>query len=144
MFIVFMVFVQLVLLNMLIAIMGDSVATVNAHKNAAGLQAKCDLIIDCWAFMNKMELDDVKVFPRSFPLHMNPDRTKLAKPVEQKVGKMVQSGPLATRMRDISEKVDKSDEKIGALEGAWLQESFSSSCHAKPVPVSNARKLLAS
>lgn len=113
MFIVFMVFVQLVLLNMLIAIMGESVVTVNAHKNAAGLHSKCELILDCWAFMNKAQLSEGKVFPRSFPLHMHPDRTKAPKPVEHKVSKMVQSGPLATRLRDVSEKV----EKIDALEG---------------------------
>jgi hypothetical protein len=53
MFIVFMVFVQLVLLNMLIAIMGDSVQTVNAQKSAAGLHAKCELIMDCWCERDK-------------------------------------------------------------------------------------------
>lgn len=92
MFIIFMVFVQLVLLNMLIAIMGSSVATVEELKHAAGLHSKCELILDSWAFMKDTQRKDVKMFPRSFPLHIIKDvtkaRTKKKKTKDQSVKKI--------------------------------------------------------
>jgi hypothetical protein len=74
MFIVFMVFVQLVLLNMLIAIMGDSVQTVNAQKSAAGLHAKCELIMDCWCERDKRIHIDILLrhsIPRRIIIHQD-------------------------------------------------------------------------
>lgn len=46
-FVFFMVLVQLVMLNMLIAIMGDSVAQVQEDQHAAGLHSRAQLILAC-------------------------------------------------------------------------------------------------
>jgi hypothetical protein len=46
-FVIFMVIVQLVMLNMLIAIMGDSVAQVQEDQKAAGLCSRAQLILTC-------------------------------------------------------------------------------------------------
>ena len=67
-FVTFMIFVQLVMLNMLIAIMGDSVAAVKAQAEAAGNAARADLIVEMSTFMSKKDAANKKHFPRTFVL----------------------------------------------------------------------------
>ena len=115
-FILFMVFVQLVLLNMLIAIMGESVATVNLQRKGAGLEAKASLILDCWDFMSDEALQDKKNFPGSFPLA----KVKKAK-VKTTTDVLKKSLPdVENRMKEsikgMEKVVDASDAKVQAVD----------------------------
>jgi hypothetical protein len=67
-FVTFMVFVQLVMLNMLIAIMGDSVASVKAQGEASGDAARADLVVEISTFMTREDAEDRNRFPRTFTL----------------------------------------------------------------------------
>ena len=123
MFIVFMVFVQLVLLNMLIAIMGNSVEVVKAEEVAAGFQAKCELIVDCWEAMSPTELlTNAKLFPRSFPLPVDPpkrkERKQRSKPVENKVTKAITHGSLGSTLNTVKSKVDENHDEISRVSSA--------------------------
>ena len=57
-FFTFIVMIVLVMLNMLIAIMGDSVATVRATEKAALMRAQADLILESRVFMSQKDLQD--------------------------------------------------------------------------------------
>ena len=67
-FITFMIFVQLVMLNMLVSIMGDSVAAVKSQGGAAGDAARAELVMEISTFMTEEEAHDEKNFPRTFTL----------------------------------------------------------------------------
>lgn len=63
-FVLFMVIVQLVMLNMLIAIMGDSVAQVQEDQKAAGLCSRAQLILNCQDSSSKSAISMTRVLKK--------------------------------------------------------------------------------
>ena len=70
-FVLFMIFVQLVLLNMLIAIMSGSVESVKVQQQAAGLFTRAGLVQECRELLlTDGDLLDPYLFPTFFTLRM--------------------------------------------------------------------------
>ena len=80
-FVIFMVIVQLVMLNMLIAIMGDSVAQVQQDQKAAGLCSRAQLILTCqdsqWSGVVDQVKQEIKQQKKQQSLELESVRTKV-------------------------------------------------------------------
>lgn len=77
-FVLFMIIVQLVMLNMLIAIMGDSVAQVYEDQKAAGLYSRAQLILTCQDCGHQSDIKNQhdKHVSKFFPVPVASETTK--------------------------------------------------------------------